>query len=169
MRNYFRDCRTAEDCKRVYHQYAKQFHSDNTHGTDELMKILNSQYTDAWNRLKDVHEYKDSTTGESKTYTSKQSTTETPEMFIEIVRKLSTIPDIEVEMVGTWLWISGNTFPYKNQLKEVGCRWSSGKKMWYWTTEPFSKKSSKQSMNRIRMKYGSEMLNIERTAELPVR
>lgn len=169
MKNYFKDCRTAEDCKRVYHQHAKQFHSDNTGGNDDLMKELNRQYTEAWNRLKDIHEYKDSTTGESKTYTSKQCTNETPEMFIEIVRKLSTIPDIEVEMVGTWLWISGNTYPYRDTLKEFGCRWSAGKKKWYWTTEPFSKKSSKLSMNSIRMRYGSEMLNIERTPELTSR
>lgn len=168
MKYYFAHCRTAEETKKVYHKLAMKFHSDNG-GNDDLMKELNSQYTDAWNRLKDVHEYKDSTTGESKTYTSKQSTTETPEMFIEIVRKLSTIPDIEVEMVGTWLWISGNTFPYKNQLKSFGCRWSSGKKIWYWTTESYQRKSSKQSMNTLRMKYGSQMLNIERTPELSVR
>lgn len=169
MKNYFAHCRTAEETKKVYHKLAMKFHSDNVGGNDDLMKELNRQYTEAWNILKDVHEYNDSTTGERKTYTSKECTSETPEMFIDIVNKLSRIPDIEIEMVGSWLWISGNTYPYKNELKSFGCRWSSGKKKWYWTTEPYQKKSSKQSMNTLRMKYGSQMLNIERTPELTTR
>lgn len=38
---------------------------------------------------------------------------------------------IEIELVGSWIWVSGNTYPVKEQLKEAGIFWAGKKKKWY--------------------------------------
>jgi hypothetical protein len=32
----------------------------------------------------------------------------------------------------TWWWLTGNTYPHKDMLKRWGCRWSKGRKSWYY-------------------------------------
>ena len=75
---------------------------------------------------------------------------------MEIIEKLIHLDGIEIEICGTWIWLTGNTYFHREYLKEIGCRWSSGHKKWYWTEAPFYNKSSKKSMERIRLEYGSE-------------
>lgn len=35
----------------------------------------------------------------------------------------------------TWWWLTGNTFPHKDMLKRWGCRWSKGRRAWYFIGE----------------------------------
>lgn len=96
-----------------------------------------------------------------------ESTTETAEEFMDIIRNLSGLSGIEVELCGSWLWISGNTYPVKGQLSAFGCRWSKGKKKWFWTKEQFTKARYKTpSMADIRRMYGSEQVQLNRRAML---
>ena len=116
-----------------------------------------------WDTHKDIH-----TNSEGETYTADESTTETAEEFMDIIRNLSSLSGIVVEMCGSWLWISGNTFPVKEQLKEFGCQWSKGKKKWYWTAQKcFTKPHYKTpSMNEIRFRYGSKNVSLSKQAML---
>ncbi len=160
MFKWFRDCKTAEEGKQLYRELAKRFHPDNG-GTGEELKEINAEFKVWFEKYKNIHTSKD-----GKTYTSKQQTHETAEQFIDIINNLSTIPGIEVELCGDWLWITGNTYPYKEQLKSFGCRWSIGKKKWYWTTDPYSKGYKHPTMNQIRNRYGSEAVELNRHPEL---
>lgn len=157
---WFKDCKTAEQGKDLYRKLAKQYHPDNG-GTGEELKEIISEFKVWFNAHKDIHTDKN-----GNTYTSKKATTETPEDFIEIVNNLSAIPNIEVELCGSWIWITGNTFPYKDQLKGFGCRWSVQKKRWYWTQDPYRKIKSHASMDYIRSVYGSEKVELNRRPEL---
>ena len=158
MKNYFSNCKTAEDVKRTYYKLAKQYHADNG-GDDTIMAQINAQYTSAWNRLKDVHT--NTKTGETFENTGDKRTHETPEQFINIVSKLAQF-GFEIELVGTWLWIHGDTYNYRNELKSLGCRWSKSKKRWYWTTDPYTRVRKTYNMSTIRMMYGSEMLDTDK-------
>ena len=74
----------------------------------------------------------------------------------EVLQKIINFDGIEIEIVGAWLWVSGNTYKYKKELKEIGFKWASQKKMWYWKSEAYQKKSHKSlSMDDIRNYYGS--------------
>ena len=157
---WFSDCDTAEAGKKRYHQLTKQHHPDNG-GNAETMKEINAEYSSWWKRYKDVH-----VSAKGTKYTSEKATTETAEMFIDIIDKLSRLRDIEVEICGSWIWIAGNTFPYRDQLKTFGCRWSVGKKRWYWTVEPFIRKKSRMTMDDIRRVYGSEKVHMNHRPEL---
>lgn len=62
------------------------------------------------------------TNSEGETYT--KETTETPQEFINIINVLTSLSDIEVEICGTWLWVSGNTKAHKEVLKELKFRYA---------------------------------------------
>ena len=161
MWKWFKGCNTAEQGKKLYREYAHKFHPDNG-GTGEELKEINAEFKQWWSCYKDIH-----TNADGETYQSTEGTTETAEDFIEIIRNLSGLTGIEVELCGSWLWISGNTYPVKDQLSAFGCRWSKGKKKWYWTKEHFVKSRYKTpSMADIRMRYGSEQVQLNRRAML---
>ena len=43
--------------------------------------------------------------------------------------------NVEVELCGTWIWVSGDTKPVKDKLKAEGFFWAFKKKMWYFREE----------------------------------
>lgn len=78
--------------------------------------------------------------------------------------RIKTMPGISGEIIGSWLWIKGDTFKYRSLLKEMGFQWSKDKKAWYWHSKEdvFKKKSKKvQSWDNIRAYFGSFDLDNE--------
>lgn len=161
MFKWFRDCKTAEAGKQLYRELVRKFHPDNG-GSGEEIKEINTEFKTWWVRYKDIHTAKDGTT-----YKSAEATQETAEDFIDIINNLSTIPNISVEICGSWLWISGNTYPVRTQLSSFGCRWSKGKKKWYWTTDEYTKVRYKTpTMAQIRQMYGSQKVKLHTRPQL---
>jgi hypothetical protein len=39
---------------------------------------------------------------------------------------------VTVEVVGSWIWLSGNTYNVKDSIKELGFKWSKNNKKWYY-------------------------------------
>ncbi len=73
-----------------------------------------------------------------------------------MLEKIINFDGIEIEIIGAWLWISGNTYSHRKQLKELGFKYASKKKAWYFHTESFRKTSHKTlSMDDIRNYYGT--------------
>ena len=156
MYKYFNTCRTAEEGKSLYRKLVKQYHTDNG-GDEEIIKQINIEFSEWWKHYKDIHFNTD--TGE--TYHSEKETEETAEDFIEIIKNLSTLIGIEVEQCGSWLWITGNTYPVKDQLTQFGCRYSKSKKSWYYAKDLSNYKPKHgKSMQAIRLQYGSKHLKI---------
>jgi hypothetical protein len=76
----------------------------------------------------------------------------------EILEKLAPL-NLELEICGKWVWINGNTRPYKDILKELGLRFSPGKKCWYWRPDKYrSINKEPMDMNEIRKVYGSSQV-----------
>ena len=159
MWKWFIHCKTAEEGKARYRELVRKYHPDNGYTGNEITEI-NVEFSAWFEVFKNIHVSK-----EGKTYTSKTSTRETARDFIDIMSKLSNLPGIEVELCGSWLWISGNTYPVKSQLHTFGCRWSKSKNKWYWTKDDLSNKAryKKPSMEYIRMRYGSQEIEITPT------
>ena len=87
---------------------------------------------------------------------------EEDELLRKMLQKVIHLSDITIEIIGNWIWISGNTYQYRKELKEMGFKFAGQKKCWYWHSETFRKKSRKKlSMNDIRNYYGSTEVETE--------
>lgn len=85
------------------------------------------------------------------------------ELLREMLQKVIHLSDITIEIIGNWLWISGNTYQYRKELKELGFKFAGQKKSWYWHSDAFRKRSHKKlSMDDIRNYYGSTEVETER-------
>jgi len=89
------------------------------------------------------------------------TTTNLPELLKEVLSKIQHLEGITLEMRGTWLWVGGNTKPYKDIFKENKFRWSKNKQEWSWHIDGYFKKRKgfrPLSKDEIRTKYGSEII-----------
>lgn len=164
MTKYFKNVGTIEELRRQYKDLLKVYHPDNG-GNEEIMKAINVEYEQLFKTLKNRHERKASSTGS----TQKESfyNFEEDEKLREILNKVIHFEGITIEIIGNWIWISGNTYQHKKDLKTFGFKWASQKKMWYWHSEEYIKKSRKTlSMNDIREYYGSTEVKTESKLKL---
>ena len=158
---YFNNVNTLEELRRQYKELLKKYHPDNPQGSTEACQEINAEYDRLFKVLKDKHESKsdktaDSTAHKESSYNANMYDWENDKALREVLQKFINFDGIEIELVGAWIWVSGNTYSYKKELKEIGFKWASQKKMWYWKSETYQKRSHKSlSMDDIRSYYGS--------------
>lgn len=156
---YFKDVNTLETLRKEYKELLKKYHPDNANGSTEATQEINAEYDKLFKTLKDRH----STATADRTANSNKSNinnmkydfTEDAKLR-EILQKIVGFNGIDIEIIGSWIWVSGNTYLFKNELKANGFKWASNKRMWYWHSDNYQKKSRKSlSMEDIRDYYGS--------------
>lgn len=69
---------------------------------------------------------------------------------------------IKIEICGSWIWVSGNTYPNKCKLKDTGFKYSKNKGMWYWHNGNGYRKHGRRelSIDKIRSVFGSKELEL---------
>lgn len=149
---WFNNPQTLEELKKQYKSLALKHHPDLGGNTQEMQEI-NSEYDKLFEVLKNTHK---SATG--KVYTTKE-TTETPNVYKNIINKLINLVGIDIEICGSWLWITGDTKPHKELLKTLKFKWSKSKSAWYYHTDKHRKHNNKAfTLDEIRDLYGSEKI-----------
>lgn len=149
---YFDNCNTLEDVKQIYKKLARDLHPDCNHDRDTTADFqeMQRQYEEAWKRCGSTHK---SASGE--TYT--KDTNETAEAYAAIIEALLHMSGLMIELCGSWLWVTGNTKAHKDNLKDLGFKYSANKQAWYYHEGEYHKRGkSKKSMQDIRNMYGSE-------------
>lgn len=145
---YFTNCKTLEELKATYKKLALKNHPDVAGGSEETMKAINKEYDEVFPRLKNIHTNKD---GEQ--YTKENN--ETPNEFKDIITAILRMEFVTVEVIGSFLWVSGNTKPYRDELKKLGFKWHQTKACWYKSPEGYRKYGKKSySMDEIKEMYG---------------
>lgn len=145
------------EIKTVYKQYTKTYHPDVNSDGEEMMKLGNLAYEVLVKNIEYL--------GAEFNKLHKEAT-ETPNIAAEIQEiftKIKHFPGLEIEVCGTWLWVSGNTFTVKGELKKLSFQWASKKKMWSWHPETYKKydKNGEWDINKIRNTWGSMDMETE--------
>ena len=156
---YFENIKTLEELRKQYKELLKKHHPDNG-GNLEIMQEINAEYDRLFKILKSRHESNNTDSCNTKSdYNNMKYDFAEDELLRETLNKIINFSGIDIELVGAWIWVSGNTYAYKKDLKELSFRWAAKKKMWYWHSEAFRKRSRKAlSMEEIRNYYGSTVI-----------
>ena len=157
MKKYFENCKTIDDVKKLYRKLASQLHPDMNHDRDttEEFQIMANEYETAYNLVKNIF-----VNAKGETYTKEN--TETPAQYADIINHIIHFENCKIEIIGTWIWVSGNTREYKDQLKELHFTWSKNKAAWNFHSEPFKKKSRNSlDFDTIRNFYGSSEIETQ--------
>lgn len=156
---YFNNITTLEQLRKQYRDLLKIHHPDNG-GNVSQMQEINAEYDKLFKILKDKHDSNTTGNGNSNgkesEYSKNMYNWENDKALRETLGKIINFNGIEIQVIGQWIWVSGNTYKYKKELKEIGFKWASQKKMWHWHSELFRKKSRKTlSISEIKSYYGS--------------
>ncbi len=74
----------------------------------------------------------------------------------EVIDNIIHLSGINIEIIGNWIWVSGNTKPVKEELKASGFKFSKNKIAWYWHLGEYRKYNNKMfSLNELRNMWGS--------------
>jgi hypothetical protein len=148
--NYFKDCKTVDEVKALYRSLAKQHHPDKG-GVTEIMQAINSEYAFACAKI---------LKGENISTAEVEDEILKAEKYREALEKVISLDGIIIELVGSWIWITGNTYSHRVLLKAAGYMFAHKKVAWYFRTDEFKTHNRHQlTLEQIKNKYGSKDLS----------
>ena len=139
---WFTNVSSKEEVKKQYKELAMKHHPDKGGKTEDMQEINN--------------EYEKLMQG--KFDEKRESTQSYMNIISEIIKY-----DVNVENIGTWVWVSGSkTITIKEELKVLGFKWSGSRKMWYFAEGVEGKrKATGIPTDTLRQVYGSNILKTE--------
>lgn len=151
---WFNNVKTLDELRSMYRKLAFLHHPDRGGSTIDMQEI-NNEYDILSKRLIN-----------SNTEFSEGRKTWEEFVSSEIRNKLNEIiflEDIIIEIIGSWIWVTGNTRAVKEHLKQYGFKFSPNKLAWYWQTGDYRKLSKKQfSLDDLRCMYGSDEVEMKK-------
>ena len=124
---YFKDCKTIEEIKAQYKKLAKENHPD--HGGDTAtMQEINKEYAYACAHL---------IKGENLSAEETEQKIKMSEQYRQAIEQIINLPGILIEAVGFWIWVTGNTYAVKKELKAAGFFFAPKKLAWYFRSDEY--------------------------------
>ncbi|MBF0350937.1 MAG: DnaJ domain-containing protein [SAR324 cluster bacterium] len=145
---------TVEDVKQAYRRMCRMYHPDVNQAGEEMMKMINQAY----DVLKDETSFDEAHKVHETDYSEKLSEA------LNAILKFN----LRVEVCGAWVWVSGETKVWKEELKKAQFKWASGKSMWYFRPQEYKSRNRKTvGMDYIRSTYGSRVVrDVESNAQI---
>lgn len=136
---------SAEEIKKAYRRACMKYHPDRNPSGEHMMKLINAAYDVLRDQADEL-----CVEGEASPYA---------EVLNEALNAIMGL-SLEIEICGAWIWLSGDTRPHKEWLKQNGFRWAPKKGRWFYRPDDYRSSSRGQwSMEKIREKYGSQAVN----------
>jgi hypothetical protein len=151
---WFFNCSSEQEIKKRFHELMLIHHPDRGGNLQTCQEIVGEyhealkscQYTGAeWNGTRQTYRYNETLEKE----------------FEEATKWAMTLAFCKVELIGTWLWVSGKTQPFKETLKEKGFHWASRKSAWCYHVGLWRRNKKRFELEDLRAKYGYEVLKEE--------
>jgi len=147
--NYFKDINSIEQLKKHYKELALKHHPDREGGNTATMQEINNEYK----------YFCDHPTFEFKHEGDKADLN----IYPDVISKIINLKGIVIELIGAWLWVSGETKQHRVILKESGFWFAPKKCMWYFRPEKMKSNNHKPlDIKEIRSKYGSDVIKQDR-------
>ena len=156
MRKYFKNLNDVAEIKKEYRRLAFLNHPDynnESKNSTVTMQIINDQYHFALNNCNGQVNVGSDNKEHVYNYNY-----DIEQELINVINQLFQLymEDVEIELIGTWLWISGETKKHKEDLKKIKCRWHTKKRCWYFAKKTnYRRHYSKKSLDELRVIYGS--------------
>ena len=115
---YFKNVGTIEELRRQYRDLLKVNHPDNG-GDVAKMQEINAEYDKLFKVLKDKHESKSTGSDMEKTsFDNMKYDFSEDQKLREVLQQIISFEGITIDVVGCYIWVDGNTYQYKDDLKE---------------------------------------------------
>lgn len=154
--NFFNNVTNIDELKKQFKRLIMKHHPDRG-GDTATCQAINAEYDLIMERL--INEDDDSfyTPNENgySFWENRQERNEVEKKVREAIEKIIMLDGINIEVVGVWVWVDGETKKHKEALKDAGYRWFKNKKKWAFASKK-SKGRGKMSMNEVRERYGSQ-------------
>ena len=152
---HFAACTTLDEIRSTFRKLALLWHPDRRgDDTTAQMQAINAAYQAA---LKSIDGATFKRHDNDKEYTYRYNA----EQEGEVAEKFEAacglnLPDIEILLIGTWVWITGNTKPHKDAIKGIGFRFHSKRTAWVWhpKTAHKSRFNPRLSLDDLKDKHG---------------
>lgn len=145
--------KNINDIKQHFKQLAKQYHSD-LGGSDELFREMYSEYQMLLNKFV------------NKSFTDIDNEEISNELR-DVLKNVVSLEDIEIEVIGKWIWIGGDTFPHRDILKDNKFFYSSKHKKWYYNGQTKKlRKYSKYKLEDIKGMYSVKEIETKKVFRL---
>lgn len=153
---WFTNVRTVEELRKQYRQLMKKHHPD-VGGNTEDAKEINNEYDTLFAALS-RQEAQERPQGKREKDTTEDKAAE--DKAIRAVLDALAGIDADVEIIGSWVWVTRNSYAYKELLKSLNFHFASKKKAWYFHPDEYRRRSKREvTLDEIRTKYGSERVS----------
>lgn len=146
---------TINEIKQSYRKLASANHPDKG-GNNETMQLINTAFAEFCKYFE-----------ANATLDINQDENETAQNFdFSFLDTLKRMQGLIIEVCGYWVWLSGDTYPHREIIKDLGFKFSGAKKSWYWspTINTATFRRGSKSMKNIRKDYGSTIIKTEQQA-----